>query len=33
MSSRTASNNDVNFVETLTMHFARLLNRRFVLWE
>ena len=29
----TASNNDSNFVETQTVHFARLLNRRFVLRE
>ena len=28
-----ASNNDVNFVETQTVHFACLLNRRFVLRE
>ena len=25
----TANNNDVNFVETQTVHFAWLLNRRF----
>ena len=29
----TASNNDVNFVETQTVHFAWLLSRRFVLRE
>ena len=29
----TASNNDVNFVETQTVHFARPLNHRFVLRE
>ena len=29
----TASNNDVNFVETQTVHFELLLSRRFVLGE
>ena len=29
----TASNNDVNFVETQTVHFACLINHRFVLGE
>ena len=29
----TASNNDVNFVETLAVRFARPLSRRFVLRE
>ena len=29
----TASNNDLNFVQIQTVHFARLLNRRFFLRE
>ena len=29
----TASNNDGNFVETQTVHFTSVLNRRFVLKE
>ena len=29
----TASNNDINFVETQAVHFALLLNRRFILRE
>ena len=32
-SALTASNNDGNFVETQTVHFASVLNRRFVLRE